>query len=409
MAQGSLRTTSPFAVISTPSNTGSPFETGEGGRAHHGGYQVDEEFRDRVTSPLLAALQDCRARGPLAEEEGGNLSGGGQPRRRAPVRGEAGRLAQVAFADSMDEYGTPQGVERPSYFTPDRSGRQDRRDEITYPLYRFPGREEAGICGGTIASRGGGPSKFCVDRNCGFAHTNKAWASLLPGGSYVQVSDKHALFDPMLPLEAAEHDSGSVGVLSESFTQEIWASVFRQLMDQWKDGTVGSRESVYVAATPGTKATPMRSAPKRGRIDDDSFGEAGEDPGEDITEILRCLRQIKGELGIRSETAAYHTVHGGLANSHNKWAQVDSDLGALPKQSDYDFVVHRSTMAETQSNTAIRELNELRLRGNSSGEMAGLKNHLEIAKEEITEMSGQMEMLVKIVQEMANASKNRET
>jgi hypothetical protein len=41
--------------------------------------------------------------------------------------------------------------------------------------------------------------------------------------------------------------------------------------------------------------------------------------------------------------------------------------------------------------------------------MAGLKNHLEIAKEEITEMSGQMEMLVKIVQEMANASKNRET
>ena len=66
-------------------------------------------------------------------------------------------------------------------------------------------------------------------------------------------------------------------------------------------------------------------------------------------------------------------------------------------------------MAETQSNTAIRELNELRLRGNSSGEMAGLKNHLEIAKEEITEMSGQMEMLVKIVQEMANASKNRET
>jgi hypothetical protein len=37
--------------------------------------------------------------------------------------------------------------------------------------------------------------------------------------------------------------------------------------------------------------------------------------------------------------------------------------------------------------------------------MAGLKNHLEIAKEEITEMSGQMEMLVKIVQEMANASK----
>ena len=71
MAQGSLRTTSPFAVISTPSNTGSPFETGEGGRAHHGGYQVDEEFRDRVTSPLLAALQDRRARGPLAEEEGG--------------------------------------------------------------------------------------------------------------------------------------------------------------------------------------------------------------------------------------------------------------------------------------------------------------------------------------------------
>ena len=31
------------------------------------------------------------------------------------------------------------------------------------------------------------------------------------------------------------------------------------------------------------------------------------------------------------------------------------------------------------------------------------------SSDEITEMSGQMEMLVKIVQEMANASKNRET
>ena len=67
----------------------------------------------------------------------------------------------------------------------------------------------------------------------------------------------------MLPREAAEHDPGSAGVLTESFTQEVWASVFRQLVDHWKDGTLGGRESVYVAALPGTKATPMRSAIKR--------------------------------------------------------------------------------------------------------------------------------------------------
>ena len=144
------------------------------------------------------------------------------------------------------------------------------------------------------------------------------------------------------PPEAAEHDSGSAGVLSESFTQEIWASIFRQLMDQWKDGTVGSRELVYEATTPGTKATPMRSAFKRSR-EDDSLEEAEEDPGEYITEILRCLRQIKGKLGIRSKMAAYHTIHGGLTNYHNKWARVDIDLGGLPKQSDYDFVVHCSS------------------------------------------------------------------
>jgi hypothetical protein len=124
----------------------------------------------------------------------------------------------------------------------------------------------------------------------------------------------------MLPPEAAEHDSGSAGVLSKSFTQEIWASVFRQLMDQWKDGTVGSRELVYEATTP------------------------------------------------------------------------------------YDFVVHRSPKAESQSNTAIRELlNELRLRGDLSGEVAGLKNQLEIAQDELKEMLGQMGMLVKIVQGIAGA------
>ena len=158
----------------------------------------------------------------------------------------------------------------------------------------------------------------------------------------------------MLPLEAAEHDSGSAGVLTESFTQEVWASVFRQLVDNWKDGTLGGQESVYVAETPGTRATPMRSAIKRSR-DDVSLGDSAEDPGEDITNILRCIRQIKGELGIRPKTAAYHTVHGGLANSHNNWTQVDIDLVGLPKQSGYDSLLTRTTIAESQSNAAIRD------------------------------------------------------
>jgi hypothetical protein len=146
----------------------------------------------------------------------------------------------------------------------------------------------------------------------------------------------------------------------------------------------------------------MRSAIKRSR-NGVSLGDSLEDPGEDITDILRCIRQIKGELGIRPTTAAYHTVHGGLANSHNKWAQVGIDLVGLPKQSDYDSLVSRTTIAESQSNAAIRELNELRLRGNSPGEVAGLKTQLLDAQEEMKEMAGQMDMLVKIVQGMADA------
>ena len=60
--------------------------------------------------------------------------------------------------------------------------------------------------------------------------------------------------------------------------------------------------------------------------------------------------------------------------------------------------------AESQSNTAIRELlNELRLRGDLSGEVAGLKNQLEIVQDELKEMLGQMGMLVKVVQGMAGA------
>ena len=348
-AAGFLRT-SPFTLISTPSNAGSLYEAFDGGKAHRG-YEVDEGIRDEVTSPLQA-LQARRARGSPAEDEGG-LLGGGQPPRRGPARRGTGRQGPVAFADKLDEFGTPQGAERSFYYAPDRSERLSR-EEATYPLFRFHGCEESDNCGGIISSQGGGPSKFCIDRNCPFAHVNKAWASLTPGGNYVQFSDKHALFDPMLPLEAAEHVSGSAGVLTESFTQEVWASVFRQLVDNWKDGTLGGQESVFVAATPGTKATPMRSAIKRSR-DYVSLGDSAEDPGEDITDILRCIRQIKGELGIRPKTAAYHTVHGGLANSHNNWTQVDIDLVGLPKQSGYDSLLTRTTIAESQSNAAIRD------------------------------------------------------
>ena len=104
----------------------------------------------------------------------------------------------MAFDKNLDEFGTPQGVERLDRFA------REVWDKTTFPLFCFLGQEESGICGGTIAAWGGGPSKFCIHKNCGFAHLNKAWGTLLLGGIYVQVLDKHALFDQMLPLEAAD-------------------------------------------------------------------------------------------------------------------------------------------------------------------------------------------------------------
>ena len=83
--------------------------------------------------------------------------------------------------------------------------------------------------------------------------------------------------------------------------------------------------------------------------------------------------------------------------------QVNTNLVGLPKQSDYDSLVTRTPIAKSQSNAAIRELNELRLRGGSSGEVAGLKTQLVDVQEEMKEMAGQMDMLVKIVQGMADA------
>jgi hypothetical protein len=149
-AAGFLRT-SPFTVISTPSNAGSLFEAFDGGKAHRG-YEVDEGIRDEVTSPLQA-LQARHARGSPAEEEGG-LLGGGQPPRHGPAQRGSGRQGPVAFADELDEFGTPQGAERSFYYGPDRPERLSR-EEATYPLFRFHGREESDICGGIISSRGG--------------------------------------------------------------------------------------------------------------------------------------------------------------------------------------------------------------------------------------------------------------
>jgi hypothetical protein len=78
----------------------------------------------------------------------------------------------------------------------------------------------------------------------------------------------------------------------------------------------------------------------------------------------------------------------GLAYLRNKWARVDSNLGNLPKQSDYDFVVLCSSTAETQSNIAIHELKNLRLWGSVNSAVAGLKTQLEDAQDEMKEMSG---------------------
>ena len=109
---------SPFTVISTPLNTGRPFEADEGGRAHRG-YKVDEGVRDGVTSPLLAALQDCRAQGSPAKEEGGQLAGG-QWHRQAPACGGPGRQGPVAFAGILDKFGIPQ-AESSFCYAPDGS------------------------------------------------------------------------------------------------------------------------------------------------------------------------------------------------------------------------------------------------------------------------------------------------
>ena len=109
---------SPFTVISMPSNTGRPFEADEGGRAHRG-YEVDEGVRDGVTSPLLAALQDRRAQGSPAKEEGGQLAGG-QWHRRAPACGGPGRQGPVAFAGVLDKFGIPQ-AESSFCYAPDGS------------------------------------------------------------------------------------------------------------------------------------------------------------------------------------------------------------------------------------------------------------------------------------------------
>jgi len=78
----------PFTVISTPSNTGSPFEADEGGRAHRG-YEVGEGVRDGATSPLLAALQDRPAQGSPAEDVPASL--GLCPGRAADASARAAR------------------------------------------------------------------------------------------------------------------------------------------------------------------------------------------------------------------------------------------------------------------------------------------------------------------------------
>jgi hypothetical protein len=208
-------------------------------------------------------------------------------------------------------------------------GAQGARDgtggPVNIKLFRFdPKGAGPLICGGLVSSKKG-PKLFCILTHCGLAHNKKVFDRLGNGDYYIIKSGGHggvsgqapqAFLEPSLPKAAAEYSPDNKEVLEATNSMEGWLSLFCYLIEAEargdERGPNPELNSFASRARQSAFKTPLRgNGSKRS-----CYGAPGEEEDQDMPPIIMDLQDaiigVQGELGVRSPSASYVTLHGSL-------------------------------------------------------------------------------------------------
>ena len=211
------------------------------------------------------------------------------------------------------------------------------------PAQRYDG--SLGICGGLIAKRGGGSTnRFCISTNCVYSHEKKAFDKLGvgdfyiiepgPGGKGAGSNQPKALLEPSLPRVAAEHSQEDREMLASENTVEAWMSLFRYMIDvQARGGPRVPNDGLLDFAAKVRRSgftTPLLSSKRARRegADDASEGSSGTGCPDSPAEFKHAVLGMIGALGVRSPSAQYGTVHGGLKDFGATVGRLESEVEA---------------------------------------------------------------------------------
>jgi hypothetical protein len=209
-----------------------------------------------------------------------------------------------------------------------RGGRARRQGwhwwHVNVKLFRLdPKGASKLICGGVVSSKKG-PKRFCISTHCGLACNKKVFDRLGNGNYYIIESGGHggvsgqplrAFLKPSLPKAAAKYSPDKKEVLEVTNFMEGWLSLFRYLIEAEargdKRGPNPELASFASQAWQSAFKTPLRDNAKRSR-----YGAPGEEEDQDMPPIIMDLQDaimgVQGELGVRSPSASYVTLHGGF-------------------------------------------------------------------------------------------------
>ncbi len=206
-----------------------------------------------------------------------------------------------------------------------------------------------GICGGLIANRGGGSTNwFCISTNCAYLHEKKVFDKLgvgdfyifEPGGKGTGSSQPKALLEPSLPRAAAERSQDDREMLASENTVEGWMSLFCYMVDvQARGGPKLPNDALLDFATKVRLSgftMPLLSTKRarRGGTEDESVASSNTGCPNSPGEFKHAVLGMIGALGVRSPSAQYGTVHGGLKLFSDTVGRLESEVeAALEEQS----------------------------------------------------------------------------
>ena len=153
-----------------------------------------------------------------------------------------------------------------------------------------------------------------------------------PGGRGLGLNQLRVLLEPSLPRAAVEYSQDNREVLKNANSMEEWLSLFRFLIDaeaQRADRTNPGLKGFNNRAWTTAFTTPLRDNTRRAAGgEDNDLVTLGVEAGPATFCPQDAIMGVQGELGVRSGSAPYRTIHCGLKFLTEELVTLDEGVTA---------------------------------------------------------------------------------